>query len=166
MPVKLEVPETPVTAPSAPAPRATTPQVLPRSGELGSWTDVVDAEPDDPAVLSLEGTCWLGEDVGASGWRFDPGGVFTYGARRPLYSNGTWKQKGRRFYTETNRCYAERLGTVDGDQLTGEFRNVASLATVFTMRRVSDAEFEAALGPAVPAAPAPAPASPRARRRR
>lgn len=172
MPVKLEVPEAslpfdpskpstaaPASPPEpprpAPAPARRPPgrQPLPAPGEPGSWLDELESGPGDDAVPSLEGTIWVGAETGATFWRFDPGGVFTYGATRgATHSNGTWRQRGGRFYIEVNDRYAERLGRIDGAVATGTFRNCMGLTLAFRMERRTPEETEAQAPPPPPRA--------------
>jgi len=83
-------------------------------------------EKKQPQVPSLAGTTWAGDGPDApTTYYFDPNGTLTYSYSKRTYSNGTWKQEGKRVYWESNKRYYEFEGTIEGNTITGTGRNVA-----------------------------------------
>ncbi len=101
----------------------------------------------------LAGTTWVGEDEsGPQSYTFEPGGVLSYAyrdrtGRWQRFRNGTWSQEGAVVRMETNGRFAEREGTVWGDRMSGEGRNVEGRRWRWHARRQPAARAAAAAKP-------------------
>jgi hypothetical protein len=83
-------------------------------------------EKRQPPVLNLAGMTWAGDGPDApTTYYFDPNGTLTYSYSKRTYSNGTWKQDGKRVFWEANRRYYQFEGTIAGDTITGTGWNQA-----------------------------------------
>jgi hypothetical protein len=88
------------------------------------------APADRPVIaVSVEGTEWSMNGEGPDRWnityRFERGGVLSYGYNGANYRNGTWRQTGDEIYFEVNQKYRECRLTLRGDRLEGESWNKA-----------------------------------------
>src|SRR5262249_39837716 len=82
-------------------------------------------EKRQPPVLNLYGMTWAGDGPDApTTYYFDPNGTLTYSYMKRTYSNGAWKQEGKRVCWESNKRYYEFEGTIEGNTITGTGRNI------------------------------------------
>lgn len=95
--------------------------------------------PETPA-LDFRGTQWFGTTYEGKPWiivfHVDGRVTNTDNGSEHKYS-GTWKATGNAVYMELHKKYYEFNGTVQGDVLDGDSRNVTGLRWKTTFRRVA-----------------------------
>jgi hypothetical protein len=110
------------------------------SPDWGSPKSGVATAPLDGAAGAagngLGGWVARGLDDATERWEFLEGGVFVYTKDAvSRYEDGRWRQHGRAVFIEKDNCYAQYEGTIDGDSMSGSFRNVDGLDMTWTARR-------------------------------
>jgi hypothetical protein len=90
---------------------------------------------------SIAGTQWVGpdaDDTGVTTLHFEKGGVLSYAYGGNSYRNATWWQDGDTIGFQMNNGYRVFTGTVDGDRIAGESKNVRGdqwLSTFYLFKR-------------------------------
>jgi hypothetical protein len=103
-------------------------------------SDAAPPRPDTgPVTTSLLGTRWKVTDTGAEGnsfiWEFLAGGVMRYTyltgpLANNVYTNATWTQMGNGVtivYNTSQPAYSTRVGTFEGNSISGTASNVMGL---------------------------------------
>jgi hypothetical protein len=88
-----------------------------------------------PAVAEIEGTTWAGmeSDGNSIVYEFLSGGILKYTSPTGTFTNGTWHQYESAVYMETNDHYAEILGFIVGETMTGNAWNVTGYRWEWTI---------------------------------
>jgi hypothetical protein len=96
------------------------------------WLDIV-SRP------RLVGTVWAnGGRAFMRVLRFLPDGELNYTSSSGTFQNATWRQIGPVVLMETNNHYADYLGSVCGEQISGSAWNVVSAKWRWAMKRTTD----------------------------
>ena len=122
----------------------------PASGGPDSTAPASSATPDSslfsggpPAANtdSIAGTTWQGVYTWSTGEvetetdTFRPDGVLVYSYKGQTFDNGHWSQVGDTVNWDSNNHYADGVGQVQGNQITGAMTNVVKATGTFALTR-------------------------------
>jgi len=92
-----------------------------------------------PAVPKIEGTIWSAEQSNGHKYvfQFRKGGILCYTSPTGYFENGTWRQKAKSIYMETNKRFSERTGVLAGNRIErGTGKNVKKEQWTWTATQI------------------------------